>query len=99
MEIKTTCPLGHTCEKIVDDHIEVCAWYTKLVGKDPQTDMPIDESRCAIAWNPIMLVEQSGTNRQVSAAVHSLRNEMVVRQDAAIALVRGMDDAKAIENR
>jgi hypothetical protein len=39
--------------------------------------LPIDEQRCAIAWLPLLLVENSQQQRQTSAAVESFRNEMV----------------------
>lgn len=99
METKTTCPLGHTCKKIVDDHIEVCAWLTGVAGKDPQTDEDINEERCAIAWQPILMIEMSGTNRQVAASVQSLRNETVDRQDRAMQLIGEVSNVRAIESK
>lgn len=80
IEIKTTCPLGHECERAVGEHIERCAWYTKLVGKDPQSKKDYDEWGCAIAWMPILSTEIAQTNRGQTAAIESFRNEMVVQQ-------------------
>jgi hypothetical protein len=81
MEMKITCPLGSQCEEIKDNVLCRCAWYTKLVGKDPQSQKEYDEWRCAIAWFPIMQVEVSQTNRGNQEAVISLRDEMIKRQD------------------
>ena len=79
MELKKvlTCPLGHKCQEAKGDHIEQCAWFTKLAGENPQTGEQIDEHGCAMTWLPILLVENARTNRSTSAAVESFRNEMV----------------------
>ena len=78
MEIKTilTCPLGAKCEEIKDGAIHRCAWYTKLAGTNPNTGEVLDEHGCAIAWLPMLLIENSMQQRSTSAAVESFRNEM-----------------------
>lgn len=82
METKITCPLGHTCEKAVDGHLEVCAWWVELAGNDPQTGQPLQNvKRCAIAWMPLLQVEVAGTNRGQTAAIESFRNETVNGQN------------------
>jgi len=63
MEVKLTCPLGHTCERVVDDHVERCVWYKELAGRDPQSEEVLQRWDCAIAWLPLLNVEMSGTNR------------------------------------
>ena len=77
MEIKTVCPLGSVCEKAADGVIERCAWYVNIRGKDPQSEQEIDEWRCAMAWQPILMVENAQTNRGQTQALESFRNEMV----------------------
>lgn len=79
MELKKvlTCPLGHKCQEAKGDHIEQCAWFTKLAGENPQTGEVVDDYGCAMTWMPILLVENARTNRSTSAAVESFRNEMV----------------------
>jgi len=54
-----------------------CQWFIKLLGNNPQTGHPIDEFGCAVAWLPILLIENSQQSRQTGAAVESFRNEMV----------------------
>ena len=78
MEIKTvlTCPLGAKCEEIKDGAIHRCAWYTKLSGTNPNTGEVLDEHGCAIAWLPMLTIENSMQQRSTSAAVESFRNEM-----------------------
>jgi hypothetical protein len=79
MEIKTvlTCPLGSSCEEIKDGAIHRCAWYTKLAGTNPNTGEQTDEQGCAMAWLPMLLIENSMQQRSTSAAVESFRNETV----------------------
>lgn len=78
MEIKTvlTCPLGAKCEEIKDGAIHRCAWLTKLAGTNPNTGEMLDEHGCAIAWLPMLTIENSMQQRSTSAAVESFRNEM-----------------------
>jgi len=73
IEPKNHCPLDgfQPCRKLD------CAWFTQLRGKDPQSEQEIDEWGCAIAWLPLMLVENAQQQRQTAAAVESFRNEMV----------------------
>ena len=87
LEVELTCPLGSTCEEVKDGKIHRCMWYTKVVGKNPQTEEQIDEWKCAIAWMPILQVETSQTNRRQTHALESFRNETVKRQTVFNALV------------
>ncbi len=64
-----TCPLGHKCDE--------CEWLVTLHGHNPQTGALVDQSRCAIAVLPILLVENSQQQRGTAAAVESFRNEMI----------------------
>ena len=80
LEVELTCPLGSTCEEVKDGKIHRCAWYTKVVGKNPQSEEQIDEWKCAIAWMPILQVEMSQTNRGQTHALESFRNETVKGQ-------------------
>lgn len=66
--IEKSCPLGHSCDK--------CLWHTHLRGQNPQTGQEIDNHGCAIAFLPILMIENSQQQRQTSAAVESFRNEM-----------------------
>ena len=57
-----------------------CAWFTKVAGYDMNTGKEVEEWHCAIAWMPMLMVENSGQQRQTGAAVESFRNEMVKAQ-------------------
>ena len=69
---------GTFCPLIKKDCIGLeCAWFTKVQGYDTNTGNQVEEYQCAIAWMPMLLIENSGQQRQTGAAVESFRNEMV----------------------
>ena len=80
LEVEFFCPLGSTCEEAVDGVIKRCAWYTKMVGLDPNTGKEVDDWACAMSWMPMLQVEMSRTNRGQTQALESLRNETVKGQ-------------------
>ena len=80
LEVEFFCPLGSTCEEAVDGVIKRCAWYTKMVGLDPNTGKEVDDWACSMSWMPMLQVEMSNTNRGQTAALESLRNETVKGQ-------------------
>lgn len=73
IEAKANCPLDgfNPCRKLD------CAWFTQLRGNNPNTGEEVDEWGCAIAWMPMLMIENSQQQRQTGAAVESFRNEMV----------------------
>lgn len=73
IEPKATCPLNQfqPCKELE------CGWFMKIAGKHPQSEEMFEEWGCAIAWIPILLIENSQQQRQTGAAVESFRNEMV----------------------
>jgi hypothetical protein len=69
---------GTFCPLLKKDCVGLqCAWFTRIQGVDMNTGNQVDEYQCAIAWMPMLLIENSGQQRQTSAAVESFRNEMV----------------------
>lgn len=74
MELKP----GQWCPLIKKDCVQLqCAWFTQVRGTNPNTGKEVDEWACAIAWMPVLLIENSQQQRQTGAAVESFRNEMV----------------------
>lgn len=108
LEIVFTCPLGSECEEIKDNKLHRCMWYTKVVGIDPNTGDKVDDWQCAIAWMPTLQIETSQTQRGVSGALESFRNETVKGQKEfnqlmssgqAIALgLKGKQDVKIVSS-
>jgi hypothetical protein len=73
LETKSNCPLNgfNPCKQLE------CAWFLQIQGTNPNTGQDINEWGCAIAWLPILTIENSQQQRQTGAAVESFRNEMV----------------------
>ena len=84
IEPKSNCPLNNfePCKQLD------CAWFLKIRGKDPQTDQEIEDWGCAMAWMPIMMIENSQMQRQTGAAVESFRNEMVKANESSLELIK-----------
>lgn len=65
-----------------------CAWYMQVRGANPNTGEPMDHWGCAMAWLPILTIENSQQQRQTGAAVESFRNEMVRANEASQQLLQ-----------
>ncbi len=76
------CPLGATCQREDDEYIYRCPWYVQIRGKDPQSEKVYDQWACAIAWMPILQIEQSQFERHTAAAVEDFRNVMVQQNNS-----------------
>lgn len=68
------CPLHN---KDVSKVCNKCPWWTQVRGTNPNNGEPVDKWACAIAWLPMLMIENSQQQRQTGAAVESFRNEMV----------------------
>lgn len=70
---KNNCPLNkfEPCKELD------CAWFLRLQGHNPNTGQEVDDWGCAVAWIPLLTIENSQMQRQTGAAVESFRNEMV----------------------
>lgn len=73
IEVKQNCPLNdfNPCKQFD------CAWFMKIQGKDPNSGKPLEDWGCAMAWMPVLLIENAQQSRSTGAAVESFRNEMV----------------------
>ncbi len=93
MEVKSAgCPLGAKCEEVRETNGEQvmfrCDWYINVRGKHPQSEEEIDKWGCAIAWMPMLTIENTQQTRQAGAAIESLRNEMVKGQNNFLNLLQ-----------
>jgi hypothetical protein len=73
----TVCPLMKG--KCIEHR---CVWYIALRGTNKNTGKEIDEYGCAMAWLPMLMIENANEQRQTAAAVESLRNESIKSEDA-----------------
>ena len=65
----------------------------KIAGKNPNTGKDTEEWGCAMAWLPVLLVENAQQSRSTGAAVESFRNEMVeANQRSQKLLLKELED-------
>lgn len=77
------CPLH---KKDTSTVCHKCPWWTRVIGKSPQSEEMIDDWRCSIALLPMLLIEGAQQTRQASAAVETLRNELVAGVVQAVSI-------------
>ena len=79
---------GNFCPLIKKDCVGLtCAWFTRVQGYDMNSGNQVDNYECAISWLPMLLIENSGQQRQTGAAVESFRNEMVKANEVNTQLI------------
>jgi len=73
LKVEENCPLNgfKKCKQFK------CAWFVQMKGTNPNDGKEVDEFGCAMAWLPMLLVENAMQARQTGSAVESFRNEMV----------------------
>lgn len=75
------CPLGAKCEEVKTENgrqiLYRCPWLASVEGMDPNTGEKLNESRCSIAWLPMLMINTANESRKGAAATESFRNEMV----------------------
>ena len=80
-DAKIICPMmGGECVEdgaIRDGELVACRFWVTVQGKHPQTGETISNGDCAMAWMPVLMIENSKVNRESGAAIESFRNEMV----------------------
>lgn len=76
---KKLCPL---IREECSEH--ACAWYTHLIGQNPQTGAQVDDWGCAVGLLPILLVENAKNTREATARVDQFRElaTQVVKSNA-----------------
>lgn len=87
-DAKIICPMmgGEECVEdgaIRNGELVKCRFWVNVMGTNPQTGETVNNGDCAMAWVPVLLIENSKVNRETGAAVESFRNEMTAANDAA----------------
>jgi len=94
LKAKNGCPLNNfePCKQLD------CAWFTKLVGKNPQGDREVEEWGCSMAMLPLLMVSQTNAARSTQQATESFRNIMVSQQNELLEIAKQGDiETKLIE--
>lgn len=81
-DAKIICPMmgGEECVEdgaIRNGELVKCRFWVHVVGKNPQTGQEVNNGDCAMAWTPVLMIENSKVNRETGSAIESFRNEMV----------------------
>ena len=98
IEVKVVCPLGmNSCREIKNNEILQCAWYVQIAGKTPQSEEIINEWKCAMAWQPILMIENAQTNRGQTQAITMFRDAVLVQNEKMMAQIPLSKDIKFIE--
>jgi hypothetical protein len=63
-------------------------------GYDMNSGNQVDNYECAISWLPMLLIENSGQQRQTGAAVESFRNEMVKANEVNTQLILAASESQ-----
>ena len=90
------CPLHN---KDVSEVCHKCPWFTRIVGKNPQSEEMVDNWHCAIAALPMLLVENAQVGRQTGAAVETMRNDVVASATEVIGVAIQMSNARPLIGR
>jgi hypothetical protein len=95
------CPLHR---KDMSEVCHKCPWWTRIVGKHPQSEEMLDNWQCAVGLLPMLLIEGTQMQRQTGAALETFRNGMVegvmtTIERAAGAAQRRLSDARLDQRR
>ncbi len=85
-DAKIICPMmgGEECVEdgaIRNGELVKCRFWITVMGKNPQSGETVNSGDCAMAWMPVLLIENSKVNRETGAAIESMRNESVTTGD------------------
>jgi len=94
LDKKIICPLmQRQCiadGAFVNNEFHACRFWIHVLGKDPQTGANKDLWDCALAWMPVLLIENSKCQRETGAEVEKLRNEIVPQSQTMNGMVAQM---------
>lgn len=92
VETGVVCPLiGSACVE------HRCAWYTNVQGLHPQTGETVNQWSCAVAWLPVLVVDQTQQVRQHGAAAEQGRNALLTLGLAQRLRSLGEPDAEQLD--
>lgn len=77
-----TCPLT---QKDASECCHNCMWWTKVTGKHPQNEELVNHYHCAIAWMPMLQVDQGVKVMRMEETAQRARSENFQMQRIAIA--------------
>jgi hypothetical protein len=81
-------PMEHVCH--------TCPWWISLRGVNRNTGAEVDEWGCAVAFLPMLLIENAAQTRGAAAATEDARNEIVSAFERVAAMAWRGEGAKLI---
>ena len=104
-DAKVICPMmgGEECVEdgaIRNGELVKCRFWVHVQGVNPQTGETFNNGDCAMAWMPVLLLDNSKINRETSAAIESMRNESVTtgsQLTQALLIAATSNDRRLIE--
>ena len=90
---ESTCPYTGHKDKCAQ-HFMNCPKWIQVQGAHPQTGEQINDWRCADAWLPMLMIENSQQQRSTGAAVESFRNEFATVFQALVAQIPDKSKSK-----
>lgn len=67
------CPFWH---KPMSQVCHTCPCWVLVRGKDPQSTQEVDRWDCAVAWLPMLLIENAQQSRQAGASADKVATEV-----------------------
>lgn len=87
LQPKNNCPLDgfNPCRQMD------CGWFTQIRGTGPD-GKEVDSWGCAVAWMPMLLLENAHQSRQTASSVDSFRNSMIDANERSVQLLKLAQD-------
>lgn len=82
------CPDTGFTQKCGDGRKGKCPHWIHVQGAHPQSGETVDMWDCSHRWLPILVIDLIRRTNSQGAAVESLRNELVKREDMATQIMR-----------
>ena len=91
---------GTFCPLLKEECIQFkCVFWTHIRGIHPQSGQEVDEYNCAVAWLPMLLIENAKEVRQGAAATENFRNVMLeLNKGIPAEVIEAKDQMKALNS-
>jgi hypothetical protein len=90
---------GEVCPFVGKDVSKVChkcPLYVQVRGMNANTGIEVDHWGCSFSFLPMMLIENTGQQRQTGAAIESLRNMVAERSQPRAISVEPIAEPKRL---
>jgi hypothetical protein len=79
---------GTFCPLLKKDCVGLqCNWFMRVQGVNPNTGDQVDEWACAIAWIPMLLIENSRQQMNTTQVFDKFKNDLVAATTSSLQLI------------